>query len=242
MKNIWEQYYDRSAFREGMASSFDLFGEGSSFKNKYRESEITFATKSIYSYFSEVSRYLNESAKHFALRYAKGKWTKKPDTSSGEKTAECREIEQTVAALIHEKFHAGPLPDPETLKEYNDILPDAAERIFNMAEKAQEHHHTMGAKLVACEVKKVNKGQNYALIIALVGIVGAVICAFLDQVTIGSIIGGSTLVSLASSFLYEKHKKSKEDGKKQPNSKILSKGSEKNEGGEIPPPDSPTDN
>jgi uncharacterized membrane protein len=165
----------------------------------------------------------------------------KPDTSSNKKTDECREIEQTVAALIHEKFHAGPLPDPGTLKEYNEILPDAAERVFKMAEKAQEHHHTMEAKLVESEIKKVNKGQNYALIIALVGIAGAIICAFLDQVTIGSIIGGSTLVSLASSFLHEKHKKSKEDGKKQPGSKKILKRAEKNKGGEIPPPDSHTE-
>jgi hypothetical protein len=72
MKNIWEQYYDRSAIQEGMASSFDLFGQGSSFKNKYREPEITLATTSIYRNFSEVSRYLNQSLKIFSSRYAKG--------------------------------------------------------------------------------------------------------------------------------------------------------------------------
>jgi uncharacterized membrane protein len=39
---------------------------------------------------------------------------------------------QTVQQVIH---HRGPIPDPETLKKYNEVLPGAADRIFAMAEK-----------------------------------------------------------------------------------------------------------
>lgn len=122
---------------------------------------------------------------------------------------ECEKIEK-VAALILRKYHAGPLPPPETLKEYNEILPDAAERIFSMAEKEQEHHHTTELMLVDHEIKKTSKGQNFALVTALTGIVGAVICAFLGQEIIGAVVGGSTLASLVSSFLSAKQKKKKE--------------------------------
>jgi uncharacterized membrane protein len=132
---------------------------------------------------------------------------KKPDAElvAGD-NEECEKIEK-VAALILRKYHAGPLPSPETLKEYNEILPDAAERIFSMAEKEQEHHHTTEIKLVDHEIRKTSKGQNFALVTALTGIVGAVICAFLGQEIIGAVVGGSTLASLVSSFLSAKQKK-----------------------------------
>ena len=84
---------------------------------------------------------------------------KKPDAELiAGNNEECEKIEK-VAALILRKYHAGPLPPPETLKEYNEILPDAAERIFSMAEKEQEHHHTTEIKLVDHEIKKQAKGK-----------------------------------------------------------------------------------
>lgn len=135
---------------------------------------------------------------------------KKPDPELvAGNNEECEKIEK-VAALIFRKYHAGPLPPPETLKEYNEILPDAAERIFSMAEKEQEHQHTTEIKLVDHEIKKTSKGQNFALVTAITGIVGAVICAFLGQEVIGAVVGGSTLASLVSSFLSAKQKKKKE--------------------------------
>ena len=79
-----------------------------------------------------------------------------------------------------------------------------------MAEKEQEHHHTTEIKLVNHEIKKTSKGQNFALVTALTGIIGAVICAFLGKEVIGAVLGGSTLVSLVSSFLSAKQKKKKE--------------------------------
>jgi uncharacterized membrane protein len=96
------------------------------------------------------------------------------------------------------------------LKKYNEILPNAAERVFRMAEKAQDHYEETEKKLIDLEIKKVPKGQNHAFMIAITGIVGAVICAFLGQVTIGSIIGGATLISVVPHFIPGKRKK-KED-------------------------------
>lgn len=39
-----------------------------------------------------------------------------------------------------EAWH-GPLPPPESLKQYDIIVPGAAERILSMAEKEMEHRH-----------------------------------------------------------------------------------------------------
>lgn len=127
-------------------------------------------------------------------------------------------IKEIVVSLLHQEFHAGPLPHPDTLKKYNDILPDAADRIFKMAEKSQVHRENIDQQQmdiikarVENEINKINKGQNYALIIALTGIAGAITCAFLNQVAIGSILGGSTVITLVSLFLSERWRKRKEE-------------------------------
>lgn len=50
--------------------------------------------------------------------------------------------ERDALALISQELqilrHAGPLPDPETLRRYAEIILDGAERIMRMAEKEQE--------------------------------------------------------------------------------------------------------
>lgn len=43
--------------------------------------------------------------------------------------------------LISQRSHSGPLPDPQDLEQYNNVLPGAAERIVAMAEKEQAHRH-----------------------------------------------------------------------------------------------------
>jgi uncharacterized membrane protein len=45
----------------------------------------------------------------------------------------------TGQVTIHQE--GGPLPPPETLKKYNDAVPDGAERIMRMAERDQMHFH-----------------------------------------------------------------------------------------------------
>jgi uncharacterized membrane protein len=39
--------------------------------------------------------------------------------------------------------HAGPLPNPETLAQYNDIIPDGADRIMKMAEGQASHRQKL---------------------------------------------------------------------------------------------------
>ena len=41
---------------------------------------------------------------------------------------------------------SGPLPSPQILEHYNQILPGAAERIFNMAELAQKNEYHQNNK------------------------------------------------------------------------------------------------
>lgn len=52
--------------------------------------------------------------------------------------------QQSVAEFsLTQTMHQGPLPDPDTLNRYEQMMPGSAERIFRIAEKEQEHRHTL---------------------------------------------------------------------------------------------------
>ncbi len=44
---------------------------------------------------------------------------------------------QKTMTLISNSFYAGPIPHPESFKEYDEILPKAADRILTIAENRQ---------------------------------------------------------------------------------------------------------
>jgi uncharacterized membrane protein len=66
--------------------------------------------------------------------------------------------------------HSGPLPAPWTLAGYEEVTSGAAERIIVMAEKQQEHGHTMQKAAHAYEVSMGRRGQIFAFVVALAGL------------------------------------------------------------------------
>lgn len=72
------------------------------------------------------------------------------------------------------QVHAGPLPPPAILKEYNEILPDMAERLLRLVESEQKHRWDFEHKALEIEIKdkeQERKGSrlNQILGFALVG-------------------------------------------------------------------------
>jgi len=49
---------------------------------------------------------------------------------------------------VAEYRHSGPIPDPMTLKGYNDVCPGAADRIIAMAETQAKHRQEMEKTVV----------------------------------------------------------------------------------------------
>lgn len=67
------------------------------------------------------------------------------------------ENQQKLISVIQRKIHSGPLPSPETLKQYNEI-PGIVDKITNMAISEMNHRHMMEEKLISSEVR-LNDGQ-----------------------------------------------------------------------------------
>lgn len=106
--------------------------------------------------------------------------------------------------LIQEKTHSGPLPDAETLIQYNTVIPEGADRIMKMAEKQQEHRMQIENKVINSQSSQSKLGQIFGLVIGVVGIASGTYLASIGETTVGGIIAGGTVVSLVSVFVLGK--------------------------------------
>lgn len=100
---------------------------------------------------------------------------------------------------------SGPLPTPDVLKEYDNALPGADERIMIMAEKEQAHRHNFDNKCRETDSRDGLLGIVFALILGLGTIVaGAFIALKIPSAAgaiSGTIMGISGIASIVATFL-----------------------------------------
>lgn len=91
----------------------------------------------------------------------------------------------------------GPVPPPHILEEYNKIVSGAAERILSMAEheqKAQFEFHRLAAR-------QYRRGQIFGLIVTLAAFATCLYALLRGFEVAATVIGGVTVVSLATVFV-----------------------------------------
>ena len=64
----------------------------------------------------------------------------------------------------------GPIPPPQILQQYNNIVPGAAERIIRMAEKQSDHRMALENKVVGSNLVKSYLGMIVGASIAIFGL------------------------------------------------------------------------
>jgi uncharacterized membrane protein len=96
----------------------------------------------------------------------------------------------TEAAVQVLRQWSGPMPDPATLRGYEEVLPGAAERILQMAEVAAKGHHEINLKLAEAEISSARVGRNLAFLLALVALVAAI-----GFFAVGNLVAGGLLLS-----------------------------------------------
>ena len=105
---------------------------------------------------------------------------------------------------------SGPLPAPEVLRKYDEIVPGAAERIIRMAEEQSAHRRRLEQAVVVGDIASARRGSILAFILAIGVIAGgfALIATGKDAYGIAAII--AALASLAGVFVYGRRRKSKD--------------------------------
>lgn len=110
--------------------------------------------------------------------------------------------------LMQSRQYSGPIPPPEMLQEYNNIVPDAAERILAMAEAGAKHQREMEAGLLVADIEsdkrrhiEVLRGQLFAGAAVVVAFSVAALALFLGSPAAATLIGGTTVISLVTVFV-----------------------------------------
>ena len=95
-------------------------------------------------------------------------------------------------------IHSGPLPDPETLIKYNQVYPNLAKEILEMAKKQSEHRQYLEREQVISETKLRLRGQ----LIGGCTIVVLIILGFILILNDKNIAGASAVIIALIGIIY----------------------------------------
>ena len=110
--------------------------------------------------------------------------------------------------VIQEQF-SGPIPHPEILQQYDQIISGAAERILAMAEKDAEHQREIEKLAIQFASREVKRGQWFGLAIGISAFITSIVALVLGSEQTASILGGVTVVGLVTVFVTGRKKQPK---------------------------------
>jgi uncharacterized membrane protein len=84
---------------------------------------------------------------------------------------------------------SGPLPPPNMLEGYNNIIPNGAERIMVMAEKQQDHRISLEKYVISQDSKRADRGLLFGFILGVL-----VLAAGVFIIASGKDISGLALI------------------------------------------------
>ena len=110
-----------------------------------------------------------------------------------------------IMAVVQKKeVYSGPIPHPEHLKQYEELVPGAANRLISMAENENAHRQKEEDKIINAEIINKNRGQIFGFILMLICLIGGFILIAIckNGYGIASIIGSAAVLALA--YIYGK--------------------------------------
>lgn len=113
--------------------------------------------------------------------------------------------------IIEERFrsHQGPLPSPDDLKAYDQVMPGLAERIVRQAEKEQEFRHNTNKDLIDREFTLRGRGQILAILALAMMLAIVAMMVWFGFATEGVLLGGSIIVGVITVFVTGKNSDNK---------------------------------
>ncbi|HEW97243.1 MAG: hypothetical protein DRR16_03435 [Candidatus Parabeggiatoa sp. nov. 3] len=107
----------------------------------------------------------------------------------------------SLTQVTHQLLSTGPIPPPEILQGYEQILPGSAERILVMAEEDAKHEHALEKSALHLASEEIKRGQLYGLIIGILAFVTSIIALALGSEKAAITLGGTTVVGLVAVFV-----------------------------------------
>lgn len=131
---------------------------------------------------------------------------------TGDQAATHPSQEQDPALVFQSRSSSfsGPIPPPQLLAQYNEIIPNGAERIMVMAERQSAHRESLEAMVITGNVASQTRGSYFAFIICMTALIFGFILILSGRNAVGLAAIISALAGVAATFIYSKHQQSKE--------------------------------
>lgn len=129
---------------------------------------------------------------------------------------------QQKAVFQRTEIFQGPIPHPDILKQYAEIIPDAPERILHLAEMQTIHRQGLEKTVIEGDNRRADRGQRFGFIVAMTAIIGGFVLIGMGKngYGIAAILGA--LASLVGSFIYSSETRKKERSTKITDAKKVS--------------------
>jgi uncharacterized membrane protein len=111
------------------------------------------------------------------------------------------ELAHQVVGIIEQQY-SGPLPPPQVLQQYDNIIPNGAERIMAMAEAQSAHRRGLEKDALATDSRNSLLGICFAFIIGMTTVITGGIIISRGHAWPGTFLGSAGLVGLVSAFIY----------------------------------------
>ncbi len=125
--------------------------------------------------------------------------------------AQAAQAVEIVRSVMVSRQFSGPLPSPQSLAQFEKVLPGTADRIISMAEKSQDHQHDWNDRALNSEINKGNIGMYGGLFVSILLVVGSVVCAFLGQTVVAVALVGASAIGLVGRLIDGPQKNAKND-------------------------------
>ena len=97
---------------------------------------------------------------------------------------------------------SGPLPPPEVLHQYDEIVSGLAARIVAQAERQTAHRISLESKVIDSDISRSRQGLVCGFIVSLACVVGGIIAVLMGHDWAGATIATGAVVALAGVFVY----------------------------------------
>jgi uncharacterized membrane protein len=100
----------------------------------------------------------------------------------------------------HEAW-VGPLPPPQFLQQFDDVVDNGAERIMRQWEKESDHRREMERQEMRVFTRADLLGRLFSFAFVLAALAVTIVAILFDQPWVAAILGGTTIASIVWAFM-----------------------------------------
>ena len=130
------------------------------------------------------------------------------ETKAGQ--TEIRSIVLDELSVARSEFFSGPLPLPDHLREYENILPGSADRVIKMAEDQAQHRRRLEESVINSNTKLEARGQILGFVIAMTALLGGGYIIASGQSFWGAAVVITAVTGLSGLFVWKSRERKRE--------------------------------